>query len=309
MSRTRGRQRERGPLPAALDGPGNPHGKGGCACQDGLRADVDNRRRCWGRVASIRAPRAPPRGPRGDRALGGARAGSFRRDDKGGDEVRKRSWVWRLAAVVAALALALGLAACGDDDDSGDSGDTSGGTPTTLDVAYVTTQQHPYGIAVDAFAKEVNATGALTLNPQPVYPQSEIQLLSDVRSGVVPMATISSGDLGHRRHHRLPGAAGAVPDHQLPPRGRGGRGRGDRHSRCSPTPTSRPATSSPWRSTRAACASRSARQEARERRRLPGHDDPRPAVAGAGRRLPGARRQRRAAAAAGRLPGAPERHG
>ena len=104
----------------------------------------------------------------------------------------KRSWVWRLAAVVAALALALGLAACGDDDDD-ESGDTSGGgDATSIDVAYVTTQQHPYGIAIDAFAEQVNGTGQLTINPQPVYPQSEIQLLDDVRSGVVPMATISS---------------------------------------------------------------------------------------------------------------------
>jgi TRAP-type C4-dicarboxylate transport system substrate-binding protein len=107
--------------------------------------------------------------------------------------VRKRSWVWRLAAVVAALALALGLAACGgDDDDSGAASDTTGGGGATLDVAYVTVQQHPYGIAVDSFIKEVNGTGTLTLQGQPVYPQSEIQLLDDVRSGVVPMATISS---------------------------------------------------------------------------------------------------------------------
>jgi TRAP-type transport system periplasmic protein len=107
--------------------------------------------------------------------------------------VRRRSWGWRLAAVAAGLALALGLAACGDDDDDSGAADTSGSAAaTTVDVAYVTTQQHPYGIAIDAFAKEVNATGALTIQPQPVYPQSEIQLLDDVRSGVVPMATVSS---------------------------------------------------------------------------------------------------------------------
>ena len=57
----------------------------------------------------------------------------------------RRSWAWRLAAVAAAGALALGLVACGgDDDDSGAASDTSGGgSGTTLDVAYVTVQQHP----------------------------------------------------------------------------------------------------------------------------------------------------------------------
>ncbi|MFN0089774.1 MAG: TRAP transporter substrate-binding protein [Acidimicrobiales bacterium] len=107
--------------------------------------------------------------------------------------MRRRSWGWRLAVITAGVALALGLAACGDDDDdaaSSTAADSSGAT--TLDVAYVTTQQHPYGIAIDAFAKEVNAGGELTIVPQAAYPQSEIQLLADVRSGVVPMATISS---------------------------------------------------------------------------------------------------------------------
>lgn len=104
--------------------------------------------------------------------------------------MRKRSWVWRLAAVVAALALALGLAACGDDDD--DSADTAGADGETLNVAYVTTPVHPYGVAIQSFADEVNATGAVTISPQASYPQSEIQLLDDVRSGAVPMASISS---------------------------------------------------------------------------------------------------------------------
>ncbi|HET7517126.1 MAG TPA: TRAP transporter substrate-binding protein [Actinomycetes bacterium] len=94
-------------------------------------------------------------------------------------------------AIVAALALALGLAACGDGD--GDSGDTTeGGDATLLDVAYVTSQDHPYGLAIDSFAEEVNAGGQLTIIPQPVYPESEVQLLDDVRIGVVPMATVST---------------------------------------------------------------------------------------------------------------------
>lgn len=106
----------------------------------------------------------------------------------------RRSWAWRLAAVAAAGALALGLVACGGDDDSGaaSSSTSGGGGGQSLDVAYVTTQQHPYGIAIDGFAKEVNASGKITVNPQPAYPQAEGQLLADVRSGVVPMATVSS---------------------------------------------------------------------------------------------------------------------
>ena len=72
------------------------------------------------------------------------------------------------------------------------SSDTSGGASTTVNVAYVTTKQHPYGIAIDAFAKDVDATGALTVEGQPGYAQSEIQLLDDLRSGTVKMASISS---------------------------------------------------------------------------------------------------------------------
>jgi TRAP-type C4-dicarboxylate transport system substrate-binding protein len=105
--------------------------------------------------------------------------------------VKKRSWGWRLVAVVAAGALALGLVACGDDDTAADTA-TTGGGGTTLNLAYVTTALHPYGIAVASFSKEVDATGTATITPQPSYPQSEIQLLDDVRSGAVDMATVSS---------------------------------------------------------------------------------------------------------------------
>jgi TRAP-type transport system periplasmic protein len=106
--------------------------------------------------------------------------------------VKKRSWGWRLVAIVAAGALAMGLVACGGDDNQAANTATTGGGGTTLNLSYVTTQQHPYGIAVDEFTKQVAATGELTIAPQANYPDSEIQLLDDVRSGAVDAATISS---------------------------------------------------------------------------------------------------------------------
>jgi TRAP-type C4-dicarboxylate transport system substrate-binding protein len=106
--------------------------------------------------------------------------------------VKKRSWGWRLVGIVAGVALALGLVACGGDDDTAADTAAAGGGGPTLSLAYVTTEQHPYGIAVDNFAKEVAATGELTITPQASYPQAEPQLLADVRSGVVDMATVSS---------------------------------------------------------------------------------------------------------------------
>lgn len=110
----------------------------------------------------------------------------------------RRSWAWRVTAAIAVGALALGLVACGGSSSSksttkstSSSGGGTGGSKT-LDVAFVTTAKHPYGIAVQKFADQVNATGKLTIKPQPAYPQAEGQLLADVRSGVVPMATVSS---------------------------------------------------------------------------------------------------------------------
>ena len=62
--------------------------------------------------------------------------------------MKKRSWGWRLVAIAAGVALALGLVACGGDDDTAADTATTGGGGTTLNLAYVTTATHPYGIAV-----------------------------------------------------------------------------------------------------------------------------------------------------------------
>lgn len=111
--------------------------------------------------------------------------------------MRRRSWVWRLAAVVAALALALGLAACGDDDDeAADTADTAGGeAEVTLNLGYVTTPEHPYGIAIDQYVKNVSSAsgGAIALTTIPTYAGgSDVQLLQDVRDGAVEMASVSA---------------------------------------------------------------------------------------------------------------------
>lgn len=109
--------------------------------------------------------------------------------------VGRRSWRWAVAALVMSLALVLGLAACGDDDSSSSSDTTgTGNAEITLRLAYVTTAQHPYGQAVDFFKKEVEtaSNGRIAIETLPSYPQSEVQLLSDVRSGSVDMATIST---------------------------------------------------------------------------------------------------------------------
>lgn len=110
--------------------------------------------------------------------------------------VGRRSWRWAVAALIMSLALVLGLAACGDDDDSGSSSETSGAgdAEITLTLSYATTAQHPYGQAIDFFKKEVEtaSNGRIAIEVRPSYPQSELQLLSDVRAGSLDMATIST---------------------------------------------------------------------------------------------------------------------
>jgi TRAP-type C4-dicarboxylate transport system substrate-binding protein len=114
--------------------------------------------------------------------------------------VRRRSWGWRLAAVAAGLAIALGLAACGDDNESSAGTDTSGASAAeiTLRLGYVTAPEHPYGVAIDQFVKDVSAAsnGAIAIKTLPNYQGGDVPLLQDVRSGAVEMASVSSAVWG-----------------------------------------------------------------------------------------------------------------
>lgn len=118
-------------------------------------------------------------------------------DDKGDEEVRRRSWGWFLAAIAAAVVVALGLAACGDDDEGAETGETAGGAgaEVSLNLGYVTTAEHPYGIALDQFVANVGeaSDGAIEIKTIPTYAGgADVQLLQDVRDGAVPMASVSS---------------------------------------------------------------------------------------------------------------------
>jgi len=98
-------------------------------------------------------------------------------------------------AAVAAAAIALGLAACGDDNDSSDtSGATGDGAEITLTLGYVTPAEHPYGIAIDEFVKRVAeaSDGAISVETRPNYPGGDVPLLQDVRDGAVAMASVST---------------------------------------------------------------------------------------------------------------------
>jgi TRAP-type transport system periplasmic protein len=98
--------------------------------------------------------------------------------------VRRRGWQRRWALLVAMLAVAAGMLA-------------SSGiavAKTTLTLGYVTTPQHPYGIALQHYADEVNklSSGDLQIKLLPNYQGGDVPLLGDVRGGAVDMASVSS---------------------------------------------------------------------------------------------------------------------
>jgi TRAP-type transport system periplasmic protein len=92
------------------------------------------------------------------------------------------------------VALAVGLAACGDDGDSNTSDTGGAGVEITLTLGYVTPAQDPYGIAIDEFVKRVDeaSSGAISVQTRPSYPGGDVPLLQGVRDGAVEMASVSS---------------------------------------------------------------------------------------------------------------------
>jgi TRAP-type C4-dicarboxylate transport system substrate-binding protein len=93
-----------------------------------------------------------------------------------------------LIAVVGAAVVAVGLAACGDSN-SGSSTE-----PVKLRLGYVTTPLHPYGLAIDAFKKQVEtaSAGKVTIENIPNYTGGDSQLFDDTVDGTVEMAGIST---------------------------------------------------------------------------------------------------------------------
>lgn len=103
--------------------------------------------------------------------------------------MRRRGWVTGLLALALIGALAGGLSVAG-----GAQSNAREQATTTLKLGYVTTPQHPYGIVLNAFAKDVAARskGSLKIETLPNYPGGDAGLLNDVRGNVVPMASVSA---------------------------------------------------------------------------------------------------------------------
>jgi TRAP-type C4-dicarboxylate transport system substrate-binding protein len=85
-------------------------------------------------------------------------------------------------------AVAVGFAACGGDNSA------SSTEPVKLRLGYATTPQHSYGVAVDAFKKEVEAAsgGKLTIENLPNYTGGDAQLFDDVVGGAIEMGAVST---------------------------------------------------------------------------------------------------------------------
>ncbi len=98
-------------------------------------------------------------------------------------------------ALIGAGAIAVGLAACGGSKKSTSTGGGGGGGAISLRLGYVTTPQHPYGIAVNKFKADVEAAsgGKITINTLPgASGGNDVALLDDVSGGSIEMAAVST---------------------------------------------------------------------------------------------------------------------
>ena len=109
-----------------------------------------------------------------------------------GETMRGRSR--SMIAVLALAGLSVGLAACGGSDSGSDNTDGAATASATLRLGYVTTPQHPYGIAVTAFKTEVEAAtqGSVTVELIPNYTGGDTKLLDDASNGTVELAAVST---------------------------------------------------------------------------------------------------------------------
>ena len=118
--------------------------------------------------------------------------------NKGGDIVRRPSRWWALAAIVAGAVAVLGLAGCGSSSSSSADTSSSSKAEITLRLGYVTAPEHPYGVAVNQFIKDVStaSNGAIAIEGLANYQGGDVPLLQDVKGGAVEMATVSSAVWG-----------------------------------------------------------------------------------------------------------------
>src|SRR5262245_33985299 len=114
---------------------------------------------------------------------GHGRVGPPNRGSKGG-LVRRRAWARRSAVLIAVMGVAAGMLAAS----------SMAVAKTTLTLGYVTTPEHPYGLALQYYADQVKklSDDNLEIKLLPNYQGGDVPLLNDVRGGAVDMASVSS---------------------------------------------------------------------------------------------------------------------